>query len=88
MALCFPFSLHFQKHDLTKVGVVPWPGYRVEPCLNGDLCRLWNCRAFHSPMEQRCKYGADCNNENCNLIHVKAELIKKTLCIDAAEILG
>lgn len=26
------------------------------------------------------------SKENCNLIHVKAELIKKTLCIDAAEI--
>jgi len=84
----FPFfSTLPKKYDLTKVEVVP--GYKVEPCENGNLCRLWNCRDFHSPMERRCRYGDDCaDKENCNWIHVKAELIKKTLCIDAAEILG
>ena len=75
-----------KKYDLAKVGAVQ--GYRVEPCSNGYLCKDWNCRDFHSRMEQRCKSGDDCDDENCNWIHVKAKLICKTLCIDAAEILG
>ena len=57
--------------------------YKVAMCPSkwGE-CQNWDCCDFHSPGEQRCRFGDNCNDPKCQLIHVDVKEIKKTLCID------
>ncbi len=57
--------------------------YKVAMCpAKWGECQNWDCCDFHSPGEQRCKFGANCTDPNCRLIHVDVKEIRKTLCID------